>query len=157
MTIVRTAYERLAKKLSPIQEHLQTIASQVLFRTPPRISSSFPTISVTITDDNLQSYDIRALLDSGATSTYISPSFVSDHNIPTRKLKNPMYAYNADDTLNATQITHEAQITIQVQGHRSTEWYFVTDIGTKDMIIGMTWLKSHNPLINWRTGALEFT
>ena len=25
------------------------------------------------------------------------------------------------------------------------------------MVIGMTWLRSHNPLIDWRTGKIEFT
>ena len=133
------------------------VADKVLFRTPSRISLSFPTVKVSITDRLNNSFDIEALLDSGAMSTYISSTFVKDHNIPTRPLPQPMYAYNADDTLNSTTITHEAKVAVTVQGHTSTEWYYVTNIGSKDMIIGMRWLRSHNPVIDWRTGKIEFS
>jgi hypothetical protein len=68
-----------------------------------------------------------------------------------------MYAYNANNTINTTKITHKAKLMVELQGHRSTEWYFITDNGSKSMVIGMTWLRSHNPVINWRTGQMEFT
>lgn len=142
---------------SPLEHQLAELSQKVLFRSPSRIAANFPTVKVTVVDANDNVYDINALLDSGATSTYVSPSFVNDHHVPTRLLPTPMYAYNADDTLNATKITHEARITVTVQGHKSTEWYYVTDIGSKAMIIGMSWLRSHNPVIDWRAGTLEFT
>jgi hypothetical protein len=148
---------RIQNMLTPIHQHLAAVSQQVLFKTPAYISTTFPTVKVSLTDFRGHSFEVEALLDSGATSTYISAAFVADHGIPIRPLSSPMYAYNADDTLNATKITHEAKFTVKIQGHTSTEWYFVTDIGSKSMIIGMTWLRSHNPLINWRSGKLEFT
>ena len=50
-----------------------------------------------------------------------------------------------------------AKLTVYVDFHKSTEHFYVTDLGEKDMIIGMTWLRNHNPLIDWRTGHIEFT
>ena len=82
---------------------------------------------------------------------------MEDNSIPTRKLSYIMYAFNADDSLNSTTITHHAQITVNYKGHTSRDWYYVTDLGDKTMIIGMTWLRTHNPLIDWRTGSIEFT
>ena len=152
--VLLATFELRIKKAFPhsFQRIAATSSQVVLRKTPSRISRDFPTIKlqVAISPDDI--YDIEALLDSGATATYISPAFVEDHNLPTRKLPYPTYAYNADDTLNSTAITRQAKLTCKYQGHVSTEWFFVTDIGSKTMIIGMTWLRTHNPEINWRTG-----
>ena len=98
-----------------------------------------------------------SLHSNSASTTYISPSFIKDHQIPKVKLPHPIYAYNADDTLNSTAITHRVKLGCAFKGHISSEWFFVTNIGSKDMIIGMTWLCSHNPEINWHTGEILFS
>ena len=148
--------QRIQSLFTPSFTRIAEIAPQIVFKSPSRISRQFPTIKLQISNSN-DSYDIEALLDSGATATYISRSFVEDHAISQQKLNGTIYAYNADDTINSTAITHRAKFTCLIRGHISTEWFFVTDIGNKDMIIGMTWLRSHNPEINWRTGEIEFT
>jgi len=137
--------------------HLTAIEPRAVYRTPSRISRTFPTIKLKIAHSKTQIYDVEALLDSGATATYISRSFVEDHQLKQKKLTGIIYAYNADDTLNATPITHKVKLACTFSGHDSTEEFYVTDIGEKDMIIGMTWLRNHNPEIDWRTGKLTFT
>ena len=148
---------RIHASFSPSLQHIAAVAPQVVFRTPSRISRTFPTINLRIAHSLSHIYDVEALLDSGATATYISSSFVADHQIPTQQLPQPIYAYNADDSLNSTAITHRAKLTCRFKEHVSTEWFFVTDIGSKTMIIGMTWLRSHNPEIDWRTGKVVFS
>ena len=108
---------------SQLDHTLCSIAQKVLFISPSRITRSFPTIKLNITSTNAHSYDLEALLDSGATSTYISHSFVENHGIPTRDLTTPLYVYNADNSINKKTITKEAQFTITIQGHKSTEWF----------------------------------
>ena len=69
----------------------------------------------------------------------------------------PLYIRNSDGTLHTRTVSHEAKFTSLIQGHTSTEWFYVADLGDdKDMVIGMTWLRSHNPLIDWRTGKIDF-
>ena len=139
---------------------LHTIANikpQFVSLTPSRLNKNFPNIKIDITDENQNAYTIEALLDSGASAVYISPSFVEDHGIPTRKVSRPSFVLNADDSLNPRMVTHEACFTSLVQGHRSTEWYFITDLGSKTMVIGMTWLRTHNPEVDWRTGHITFS
>lgn len=148
--------DSIQSSFSSCEHQLAEIASQVLFLSPIRRSRQFPEVKVQITCGNNETYDIKALLDSGATATYISHSFVDDHSLPTRKLSRFMHARNSDGTLHSRSITHETKITTRIQGHKSTEWYYVADLGDKDMIIGMTWLQSHNPAIDWRTGKIEF-
>ena len=129
----------------------------MLFKSPDRISKDFPLIKIKITDANDHSYDVEALLDSGATSLYISKAFVDDHQIPSQKLNYNLYTYNADDTLNSSVITHQVSFVCHIRKHKSKEQFYVTDLGSKTMIIGMTWLRSHNPVINWRSGSIEFS
>lgn len=128
----------------------------MLFQSSTRSLKNFPNIKVQISS-NGNSYELEALLDSGATATYISHDFIDDNQIPTRKLPIPLYVFNADDTINKRSITHEAKFTITIQGHRSTEWFYVAELGTKQMVIGMTWLKTHDPIIDWRSGKISFT
>ena len=147
---------RINALFMPQQHQITAISPQALFITSERTSHSFPTIPVTISTPN-DTYEVEALLDSGATSLYISRDFVKTHNIPTRRLAYPTPVWNADDTRNTNMITHQAKLTSHIQGHSSTEWFLVTNIGTKEVIIGMLWLRSHNPQINWRTGQISFT
>ena len=150
----RNIENSLSQSLTPLAAINIT---KVVTRTPSRKSRLFPTIKLQIAITAEATYDIEALLDSGASATYISSTFVEDHNFPTRLLPSPIYAINADDTLNGTAITHQVKLTCHFQGHVSSEWFLVTNIGSKDMIIGMTWLRTHNPEIDWQTGQVQFT
>ena len=129
----------------------------VIRKSPAYVSRYFPTIKLQVAHSPNDIYDIEALLDSGASALYVSKDFIEDHDIPTRPLFKPLFAYNADDTINDTKITHEAKLICHFKGHVSSEWFYVTDIGNKTMIIGMTWLRSHNPEINWRSGEISFS
>ena len=50
---------------------LATISSKVVFKSPSRISRFFPTIKLQVAHSPSHIYNIEALLDSGATATYI--------------------------------------------------------------------------------------
>jgi len=88
---------------------------------------------------------------------YIDKRFVEKHDITTRPLPTPMRVFNADGSHNSDGvITHEAELIFTIQGHTTKDWFYVTKLGGKSMIVGMTWLRDHNPLIDWKTGQLEF-
>ena len=146
--------DRINTSLTPSFNRVAAVKQKVVFRSPE--PEGFPTIKLTIAHSPKEAWTIDALLDSGATATYISQDFVKDHRIPKVKLQHPIYAYNADDTLNSTAITHRVKLLCHYKEHASNEWFFVTDIGSKDMIVGMTWLRSHNPDIDWKKGKVEF-
>ena len=42
------------------------------------------------------------------------------------------------------------------KGHREKVTFEICDLGKVNLIIGYTWLKKHNPEINWNTGQIEF-
>jgi hypothetical protein len=99
--------------------------------------------------------ETKALLDSGANGQLMDRTFAIKHNFKMTPLVFPRNVYNADGTLNrAGQITHVIFTTTQIgqrsRGHR----YYVTDLGSEDVILGLPWLQAVNPNINWETGAL---
>ena len=70
----------------------------------------------------------------------------------------PIPVYNVDGTRNsAGDITHCADIVIDFQGHQEKVVAEITDLGRHQMILGYTWLKHHNPNIDWETGQVKMT
>ena len=42
------------------------------------------------------------------------------------------------------------------KGHREVMTFFLANIGSNSMILGLDWLKEHDPNISWRTGNVTF-
>jgi hypothetical protein len=101
---------------------------------------------------------VEALVDSGATSTFINKSVVREHHLVTEKLAQAYGVLNVDGTPNkAGQITKTVKAYLEIGEHKTKERMFVTDLGRKDMIIGYDQLHRHNPEIDWQTGEWRFT
>ena len=102
---------------------------------------------------------VAALVDCGATNTFINKSVIKSNNLVTKKLAQPCKVYNVDGTENKDgRITHIVERGyLEVGLHKSRENFFITDLGTKEMILGMDYLRHHNPEINWDKGELKFT
>ena len=110
---------------------------------------------------NLKQQDIKvqslALIDSGAYSCFIHHQFVKDNGLTLRTLRNEVRVYNADATLNRKgSITHYVRMQVTVRNHISWESFLVTDIGKQSLILGLSYLRHHNPEINWKTEQIEF-
>ena len=66
--------------------------------------------------------------------------------------------FNVDGTKNsAGNITHSADIIIDYQGHHEKVTAEVMDLGKNQVILGYTWLKKHNPDIDWTNGEVKMT
>ena len=46
---------------------------------------------------------------------------------------------------------------MEVQGHMEHAEFAVTGLGKKNLIVGESWLKAHNPEIDWQTGEIKFS
>lgn len=100
---------------------------------------------------------IVALVDSGANTTFISKKVVKTNNLETIKLAKPYGLINADGTKNKGGIvTHYLNALIEIGSHKSTSKLIVADIGDNDVILGFTFLREHNPSIDWRNGDWLF-
>ena len=54
-------------------------------------------------------------------------------------------------------VCHKTQPMEIVTGHYTERIYLhIVKLATQDIYLGMSWLKKHNPVVNWRTEVLTF-
>ena len=56
----------------------------------------------------------------------------------------------------AGDVTHAVDITVDFLRHREELCAEVTNLGKNSLILGYTWLKKHNPLIDCEKGTVKF-
>ncbi|KAI5115980.1 hypothetical protein M0805_000615 [Coniferiporia weirii] len=92
-------------------------------------------IPITMTVHN-QTVSTNALIDSGTEGKFIDAKFVIKNHIPTRPLMHPIQVQN-------------------ISGQSLTTTFLVTSLGKEDVILGLPWLKCHNPTIDWTAGTIS--
>ena len=98
---------------------------------------------------------VVAMVDSGASTTFISRRFVQDNHVATRRLDRPIPLFNIDGTLNRDgTISEVAILGLQIGDHMEKVVFTVTDISSEDIIVGLDWLQKHNPEVDWDQGML---
>ena len=100
---------------------------------------------------------ISALLDSRANATFIDKAVAERMGLTLEALANPLRIFNVDGSRNsAGDITHAINITVDFLRHREELRAKVTNLGKHSLILGYTWLKKHNPTIDWEKGTVKF-
>jgi len=95
-------------------------------------------------------------LDSGATSNFIDKDFVCTKGISTQSISHPIPVFNMDGSPNeAGQISEVVDIILHYKTHSKRTLLAVSNLGKQSMILGYTWLKDHNPEVNWQTGEVQ--
>ncbi|GLB40101.1 hypothetical protein LshimejAT787_0706110 [Lyophyllum shimeji] len=120
-----------------------------------RIFRLAPSVEVETTDTQ-EILGLKALLDSGTSGLFLHIRFVREHGLTIRTLSQPISINNVDGTANAAgAITEVVDLVLRYNGHSEHVVFVVTDLGEQDMILGYTWLKEHNPEIDWAAGTVE--
>ena len=98
------------------------------------------------------------LLDSGASSNFISEAFINQHQIPvyTRKRPIPLSSLNGQPFLTPgvqyfTDIMH-----LSFQDHSESLCFNVIPIKGYDVVLGIPWLRKHDPVIEWSSNTINF-
>ena len=98
----------------------------------------------------------EALLDSGAMGLVISEEFARRHKFKRTKLERPVYVRNMDGTLNYVgPIVDTVEMEIFFKGHKEKTSIDVMGEQKWSVILGMPWLRCHNPEIDWKTGEVK--
>ena len=110
------------------------------------------------TTDTAMKRNTNALVDCGATGLFVDTEYVRLNNISTRRLTTPIPVYNVDGTANeAGAITEIADVILRYKGHAERTQLAVTSLGKQSMILGFTWLREHNPEIDWQTKEVRMS
>jgi hypothetical protein len=111
-----------------------------------------------VTTDTQQLISFMALLDCGATGLFVDRGFVDRNRITTRTLTRPIPVYNVDGTRNEAGSVHEVvDVILRYKDHSERVQFAVTGLGKQDAILGYTWLKEHNPEVDWITKEVKMS
>uniref|UniRef100_A0A3B1JZA6 ribonuclease H n=1 Tax=Astyanax mexicanus TaxID=7994 RepID=A0A3B1JZA6_ASTMX len=102
-------------------------------------------------------FSVPALLDSGAEGNFISADLVKERGIPTRSLLRSISIRAVDgNTVRSKPITQQtAPLTVQTSALHIEEMpLFVLPRTEHQLILGLPWLKTHDPVISWSKGEI---
>ena len=95
------------------------------------------------------------LIDSGATTNYLSESFVKQHGIYTEPIADTTHAVIADGT--ALSVTQAApNLAVRIQEYADTISANVMALDRYDLILSMAWLDSYCPSVDYRAKTVTF-
>ena len=104
-----------------------------------------------------ESVTINAMIDSGATEDFIDREVCNKHGIKMIKAKNPREIYLADGKPSAMgPVTHMTKVPMDISSHRELATFQVANLQNQDVILGMPWLREHNPTIDWNDKRITF-
>jgi hypothetical protein len=110
------------------------------------------------TTDTADRKSVLSLLDSGSTGEVIDRHYAKSCGFNLVKLTKPIPVYNVDGTPNeAGDITEVADLILRYKNHSERTLFAVSNLGKQKMILGHTWLRKHNPEIDWATGEVKMS
>jgi len=97
------------------------------------------------------------MIDSGATEDFIDREGCNKHGTKMIKAKNPREIYLADRKPSVMgPVTHMTKVPMDIGSHRELATFQVANLRNHELILGMPWLREHNPTINWNNIRITF-
>lgn len=98
------------------------------------------------------SLPLQVLVDSGADENFIDSDVVFQSNLPSEPLPEPKDIFSLDGRLLA-RVTHRtAPVSLLLSGnHHETISLYLIPSPLAPLVLGLPWLKLHNPHIDWTT------
>ena len=92
---------------------------------------------------------INTMIDSGATEDFIDKEVCNKHRIKMIKARNPREIYLADGKSRPMgPVTHMTKVPMDISSHKELATFQVAKLQNHEVILGMPWLKEHNPTID---------
>ena len=95
------------------------------------------------------------LIDTAASACFLARHFAITYEIDTFRLPNPKCVKLANGDLHTIELY--AELGLRVSDHSDRTFCLITTLGIYDMILGMTWLVKHNPILDFSRKTVAFT
>lgn len=96
-------------------------------------------------------------IDCGATDSVMSDTFVQRHSLPLTLHDEPTPVYTVDNRpLSSGLVTHDVIANLRVQAHSENIRLGVISM-PYPVILGLDWLRKHNPSVGWARGQLALS
>lgn len=97
------------------------------------------------------------LIDSGATNNFMNPRFKTGRQVKTNPLPYTVPVAGLDgEVLSGGVSEATVLLPMSVYGHPELIKFNILETGDYDIVLGIPWLRKHNPSINWQTGRITF-
>ena len=104
-----------------------------------------------------QTVETTALINFGATGNFIDLGLLSLANFPLKRMSQPVRAFNVNGSLNKWgTIMWKASTHMLLSKEPENIELMVVGLGHCQIILGMPWLKTWNPHIDWKSHSLSF-
>jgi hypothetical protein len=114
-------------------------------------------IRIKIRGSNNIEYNTTALIDCGASENFIDKAYTAANEIPKERKAIRRRVLTVDGSEVASgPVTHDAQVGMTINHHEEDIHLHCITIGNVPVILGLPWLKLHNPTIDCRTHRLSF-
>jgi hypothetical protein len=114
-------------------------------------------IRIKIRGSNNIEHNTTALIDCGASENFIDKAYTAANEIPTQRKAIPRRVLTVDGSeVTGGPVTHDAQVGMTINHHTEDIRLHCITIGNAPVILGLPWLKLHNPTIDWRAHRLSF-
>jgi len=98
-----------------------------------------------------------ALVDSGASENFIDRAYAEASRIQMQQKAVPRRVLTVDGSeVNGGPVTHDTQIHLMINHHKEDIWLHCITIGNAPIILGLPWLKLHDPVIGWKNHTVKF-
>jgi len=135
-----------------------TLFSYPVFKPKSRPRLSDTSLNVPITEFSLETINssciAKLLLDSGSQFNLIDIYFVKENNIPFHS--NPSIPKASGIDGNQTIFGKTSPITLKYKNHICKTEFYVVDLPSYCGILGIEWLTTHNPLIDFQNKKITF-
>ena len=98
-----------------------------------------------------------ALVDSGASENFIDKAYAEASEIPMQQKTTPRRVLTVDGReVTGGPVTHNTEIHLTINHHEEDIWLHCITIGNAPIILGLPWLKLHDPVIGWKNHTVKF-
>jgi len=99
------------------------------------------------------SHPVNILIDSGSTTNFISSAFIHQHQLTTQTLPTAEKVRLADGKI--IEVKDCIETNLQMNSFQDHINFIVLPLDEYDIVLGMSWLATHNPAIDWKRGVLR--
>ena len=96
---------------------------------------------------------VKTLINTGASSSFVSLNFIRAHKLPTHECV-PKRCRMADGSV--VLIDRQALLDVTVGDHTDQALYYVTPLHNYDAVLGLSWLETHNPSLDFAERTVHF-
>ena len=114
-------------------------------------------IPITLPFPKWKDISTYAFIDCGTTGSHISDAFVKRHSLPLKGKIASIPIYTIDNRpLSLGLLTHDVISKISIHDHSEIAILGICSM-PYPVLLGLDWLKSHNPAMDWAQGQLSLS